>query len=141
VLLNTFPIMKRFFTACRALGVLCLLALFTSCATTSPQPDKQSLLIGAGFKIIIPSKPDQRALLVSLPPNKVTPITYQGKKYYVLPDVANNRAYVGGPQEYNAYRVSRADQKLSNQDLEAAQWDQMSNMADWSGWTDTGFGE
>jgi hypothetical protein len=134
-------IMKSHSIVLKSLAAMLLVVLTAGCATTNNNPNKESLLMGAGFKIITPSKPEQRALLTSLPPDKVTPIMYHGKKYYVLRDVANNRAYVGGPQEYQAYRASRADQNLSNEDLEAAQWNQMSNMADWSGWTAAGFGE
>ena len=125
----------------KSLAALALLALATGCATTSDVSSKQNLVTGAGFKIMTPSTPTQRALLTSLPPNKVSSITYHGKPYYVLPDVANNRAFVGGPQEYNAYRVSRADQNLATEDLQAAQWDDtVSQMNNWNGWAGTTFG-
>ena len=63
----------------------------------------------------------------------MTPVNYQGKTYYVLPDVANNQAYVGGAEQYQAYQQLRLAQHLSNQNLEAAQMNQMATM-NWGGW-------
>ena len=134
--------MKHLLHPLKALTALLLLIFASSCASTSASnpTSKQNLAIAAGFKMMTPSTPDQRALLTSLPPNKVSSITYHGKPYFVLPDVANNRAWVGGPQEYNAYRVNRADQSLAAEDLNAAQWDDtVSQMGTWDGWAGASF--
>ena len=77
--------------------------------------DKENAATGAGFKIITPAKPEQLALLQKLPPDKVTPITYGGKVYYILPDLANNRAYVGGPRQYQAYKQFRQKQQMNSE--------------------------
>jgi hypothetical protein len=138
--MNRHQTMKRLVNPLKILATLAVVALATGCASTSNVVNKQNLVMAAGFKIITPSTPDQRSLLTSLPPDKVTSITYKGKPYYVLPDVANNRAFVGGPQEYNAYRVNRADQNLANEDLNAAKWDDtVSQMGTWNGWAGTTF--
>jgi hypothetical protein len=50
--------------------------------------------------------------------------------------VANNQAYVGGAEQYQAYQQLRLANKLSNQNLEAAQMNQMATMnwGAWGGW-------
>jgi len=116
-----------------------LLALTVGCATESQ--NKQNLAIAAGFKIITPTKPDHIALLQSLSADKVTPVNYRGKTFYVLPDAKNNQAYVGGTEQYQAYQQLRLAQHLSNQNLEAAQMNSMNSMnwRAWGGWGGVGF--
>lgn len=110
---------------------IALLALTAGCA--SNMHEKENLAISAGFKAITPVKADHIALLKSLPPGKVTPVTYQGKQYYVLPDAANNRAYVGGPKQYQSYQQLRLARQISNENLMAAQLNAATAM-DWGGW-------
>jgi hypothetical protein len=131
--------MKQIQTAFKFLTVIALLALAVGCATESQ--NKQNLAIAAGFKIITPTKPDQITLLQSLPADKVTPVNYHGKTFYVLPDAKNNQAYVGGIEQYQAYQQLRLAQHLSNQNLEAAQMNSMNSMnwGAWGGWGGVGF--
>ena len=131
--------MKQLQTAFKFLTVIALLALAVGCATETQ--NKQNLAIAAGFKIITPTKPDQIALLQSLPADKVTPVNYHGKTFYVLPDAKNNQAYVGGTEQYQSYQQLRLAQHLSNQNLEAAQMNSMSSMSwnTWGGWGGVGF--
>ena len=131
--------MKQIQTAFKFLTVIALLALAVGCATETQ--NKQNLAIAAGFKIITPTKPDQIALLQSLPADKVTPVNYHGKTFYVLPDAKNNQAYVGGTEQYQAYHQLRLAQHLSNQNLEAAQMNSMNAMSwnTWGGWGGVGF--
>ena len=102
------------------------LLLAVGCATESQ--NKQNLAIAAGFKVITPTGPDQISLLQTLPVDKVTPVNYRGKSYYVLPDAKNNQAYVGRAAEYQAYQQLRLAQHLSNQNLQAAQMNQAASM-------------
>jgi predicted dienelactone hydrolase len=131
--------MKQIQTAFKFLTVIALLALAVGCATESQ--NKQNLAVAAGFKIITPTKPDQITLLQSLPADKVTPVNYHGKTFYVLPDAKNNQAYVGGLEQYQAYQQLRLAQHLSNQNLEAAQMNSMNSMnwGAWGGWGGVGF--
>jgi len=131
--------MKQIQTAFKFLTVIALLARAVGCATESQ--NKQNLAIAAGFKIITPTKPDHIALLQSLPADKVTPVNYHGKTFYVLPDAKNNQAYVGGTAQYQAYQQLRLAQHLSNQNLEAAQLNSMNSMSwnTWGGWGGVGF--
>lgn len=116
------------------LTALAVLALATGCA--SDQRDKENLAIAAGFKVITPTKADQQAILAKLPPRQVTRITYNGKTYYVLPDAANNQAFVGGPKQYQAYQQLRLARQISNDNLMAAQMNETASMnwGAWGGW-------
>jgi hypothetical protein len=126
------------------LGALVLLALATGC--THNLLEKESAATAAGFQLITPVKPAQVAQLTSLPKDKVTLTTYQGRSYYILPDLKHNRAYVGGAKEYQIYKQIRIKQKISDENLEAAEANseaaQMNQMTaeDWGAWDGWGAG-
>ncbi|MDM0022351.1 hypothetical protein [Variovorax saccharolyticus] len=113
--------------------VLVLAALAAGCANNTLNND--NLAIAAGFKVITPVKPDQQAILAKLPKDKVSPVTYNGTMYYVIPDSLNNLAYVGGAAEYQEYQKLRIAKQLSNNNLEAAQMNQMDavGLGGWGG--------
>jgi hypothetical protein len=116
------------------IGALALLAFAVGCTSTQTQTqNKENLLIAAGFKVIIPKTAVQQQKLKALPPDKVTLVQKSGKIYYVFPDAVNNQAYVGGPTEYQAYKQLRLVNKLSNDNLQAAEMNQDAEM-DWGGW-------
>jgi hypothetical protein len=122
------------------LAALALVVLAAGCASYNDTLDKENAAVGAGFKIITPTKPEQLALLQKLPPDKVTPITYGGKPYYILPDLANHRAYVGGPKQYQVYKQFRQKQEKNYENYEATP-DQVQvveytgmNWGEWGGW-------
>ncbi len=109
-------------------------AFLVSCSTTQTSTqNKESTLVASGFKTIIPKTAAQQQKLQNLPPGKVTMIQKKGKTYYIFPDPANNRAYVGGPRQYQAYQQLRAENKLTREDLETAEMYQDSEMQ-WSLW-------
>jgi hypothetical protein len=124
--------MKHIFTGFNLAGALTLLMLALGCTSTQTQ-NKENLLIAAGFKVIVPSTASQQQKLRALPAGKVTLVQKNGKIYYVFPDAANNQAYVGGPQQYQAYKQLRLANKLANENLEAAEMNQDASM-DWGGW-------
>ena len=127
--------MKPIQTICKFLTILALAALAAGCA--ADLKNKENLAAAAGFKVITPNGADQQAILAKLPADKVTPVTYKGKSYYVLPDAKNNQAYVGGQTEYQAYRQLRLQQQISNDNLMAASMNQdaaMNNWGAWGGW-------
>jgi hypothetical protein len=109
----------------------------------SPDQSKQQMVVAAGFKPITPSKPDQAALLPKLPAGQVSKVVYGGKTYYVLPDAANNRAFVGGVKQYNAYQEIRDQQNLGDENREETEMNAMQGggtsvteveWSTWSGW-------
>jgi hypothetical protein len=124
--------MKRIFTGFKLIGAFALLALALGCAGTQTQT-KENLLIAAGFKVITPRTAAQQQKLQSLPADKVTLVQKDGNNYYVFPDAANNQAYVGGPKQFETYKQLRFENKLANENLEAAQMNQDASM-DWGAW-------
>ncbi len=120
--------------------VVVLVAILAVGCASNNLLDKENAATGAGFKIITPAKPEQLALLQKLPPDKVTPITYGGKPYYILPDLANNRAYVGGPRQYQAYKQFRQKQQMNSENylappdsVRTVEINAM-NWGEWDGW-------
>jgi hypothetical protein len=120
---------------------IALLMLIAGCATTqSNVQNKESMLIASGFKTITPRTSAQQQKLQQLPADKVTMIRKKGKNYYIFPDPAQNRAYVGGPRQYQAYQQLRADNKLAQENVETAEMYQDAAMQ-WSLWGGWGAGE
>ena len=115
----------------------CLALLLTGCANEFQ--NQKDLALAAGFRVITPVQPEHVALLPQLPEGQFTPIQHQGKTYYVLPDAQNQRAYVGRPEEYQAYQRLRIQKKIAEDHLAAAQMNQMAaytamNWGAWGGW-------
>jgi hypothetical protein len=130
--------MRKSITSFKFISALVLLIIAVGCASIQ---HKENLLVSAGFKVITPTKPDQVALLPTLPADKVTRISYKGKTYYVMPDRAHNVAYVGGPKQYRAYQQLRLQNQLANENLEAAEMNQAAamNWGMWGGWNGPGW--
>ena len=125
--------MKQILSGCKYCFVLGLLIAAVGCATSR---DKENSLVAAGFKIITPETAAQEQKLKSLPRNRVTRTTKDGKIIYMYPDVAKNEAYVGGPKQYQQYQQIRINQKMADENLEAAQMNEDDSMEwnDWGGW-------
>jgi hypothetical protein len=132
------PIRYLFLTSIAAACIV----LSVSCASTQTgTQNRESMLVASGFKVITPKTAAQQQKLQKLPPGKVTMIQKNGKTYYVFPDPANNRAYIGRPKEYQAYQQLRATNKLAMENLETAEMYQDAEMqwSLWGGWG-AGFG-
>ena len=122
-----------------SIAIVCT-ALLIGCATTqTTTQNRESMLVASGFKTVTPKTPAQQQKLQKLPPGKVAMINKKGKTYYIFPDPAQNRAYVGGPNEYQAYQQLRATNKLANENLETAEMYQDAEM-DWGAWGGWGAG-
>ncbi|HXX09636.1 MAG TPA: hypothetical protein VEJ43_16395 [Pseudolabrys sp.] len=64
-----------------------------------------NLFTAAGFVVKYATTPEKRALLKTLPPDKLVTRTKNGKLYYVYADPDGcSCAYVGTPEAYGAYR-------------------------------------
>jgi hypothetical protein len=89
----------------------------------------------------VPSTTAQQQKLRPLPAGKVTLVQKDGKIYYIFPDAANNQAYVGGPEQYQAYKQLRLTNKLAKENLEAAEMNQDASMnwETWRGWGGAGW--
>ena len=122
--------MKQIRTLSRIFSAIMLLGLAAGCASTQ---NKEKMLVAVGFKAIVPSTAAQEQKLKALPAGKVTLVQKSGKTYYVFPDAVHNRAYVGGPKQYEAYKQLRLARKLTNENLEAAELNQDASM-NWNAW-------
>jgi hypothetical protein len=131
--------MKPVHASLKIVAMLALVILGAGCA--SEFQNKKDLAIAAGFKVITPVQPDHVALLPTLPKGQVTQIKHDSKTYYILPDAENHQAYVGGPAEYQAYEKLRIAKKISEDNLAAAQMNQMAamNWGAWGGWGTMGY--
>jgi hypothetical protein len=130
--------MKHIFSGFSLISAWALLTLAVGCASTSTQTQsEQDLLIAAGFKIITPKTTVQQQKLQSLPPGQLAMITKGGQTYYVFPDAANNRALVGGPNQYQSYLNYRLSQHMAAEQLATSQAYQDTSM-DWGGWNGWG---
>ena len=128
--------MKQIRAPFKMMSVFTLLALTVGCATTSSTQNKESMLVASGFKVITPKTATQQQKLQKLPPGHIAMIQKGGKTYYIFPDAAHNQAYVGGPQEYQAYQQQRAANQIAAENLETAEMYQDASMhwGAWGGW-------
>jgi hypothetical protein len=111
----------------KAFASLTLSALVLGCTSTpssAPPPQAESLLVAAGFKTVVASTDKQLQLLPTLPVGQVTVVTQTGKNFFVYPDSANNRIYVGTEKEYQAYMKLRAQNNLPTADPQASYFQQ-----------------
>src|SRR5271154_49320 len=107
--------------ALNVVSLLTLSAIVLGCAAapSSPPPStpqNDSLLVAAGFKPVVASTDKQLQMLPTLPAGQVTVGTQTGKNYFVYPDLANNRIYVGTEKQYQAYMTLRAQNNLPTPD-------------------------
>ncbi len=124
--------MKLIQTTLSLLSMIAFAATISSCATNNAQID-ESVAINAGFKTITPKTAEQKALLARLPINQLSPIRHDGKQYYVIPNLAKNQAYVGGPKQLKHYEKLQVGEEINDANLAAtplidAGWGQ------WGGW-------
>ena len=129
--------MKQIRVSLMMISAIALLALSVGCASTQTSTqNRESTLVAAGFKTVTPKTAAQQQKLQKLPPGKVTMIQKAKKTYYIFPDPARNLAYVGGPNEYQAYQQLRAANKLAKENLETAEMyqDAEMNWGAWGGW-------
>ena len=78
-----------------------------------------NMFTAAGFVVKYATTPEKRAILKSLPPDKLVTRTKNGQLYYVYADPEGcNCAYVGTPQAYAAYQnganISSGNSQISN---------------------------
>ena len=91
-----------------AVVVLSLMSLVTACQSTpvgsGTAPQKESLLVQAGFRAKTVTTPKQQERVSALPPGKISTVGYNGNLYYVYPTATKNRILVGNQTQYNAYK-------------------------------------
>ena len=100
--------------------VIALVAVAGCASAPQPPPVDEAQLSAAGFKIVEAKTPQQQGHVKSLPPGQITEWQRTGVHYFVYPDAAHNRIYVGTPKEYAAYRRLRPGNYPSLATQEAA---------------------
>ena len=83
-----------------ALALSMLLAGFAHAATPAAN---EAELLQFGFKPLVATTKPQEEFVRNLAPGQIRPLQRNGKKFFIYPDAPNNRVFVGGPQEYEAY--------------------------------------
>ena len=130
--------MRKNTTPFRIIGLIALLALVAGCVTVVEQ---ERLLGASGFKVIAPNNSEQAAFLAALTPGKVIRFEYQKRTFFLTPAATGHLAYVGGPNQFLAYKQIRRIKHLGVRDLEGppvSQADSM-NWNSWSGWDGPGW--
>ena len=97
------------------------------------------MLIAEGFKTITPKTTAEQQKLQALPPGHLAQITENDQTFYVFPDAANNRAFVGGPDQYQALVNYRLSQHLAAEQpaTSTAYADPSLGWDTWNGWPGT----
>ncbi len=133
--------MKRIQTALKLIAALAIATFATHCATTDNSQIAGNLALNAGFHTVTPNTPAQKATFAKLPAGKVSALTHNGKKFYIIPNLAKNQAYVGGPKQYQRYQELQAGNKIGAANVEAIElygtgYDNMGagSLAAWDGW-------
>ncbi len=124
--------MNRIIIGLRFAAVLAAAALVAGCASNG-QTAKENLLATAGFHNVLATTPQQKSLLATLPANQISTVQKDNKIWYVFPNHATGSAMVGTPAQYTTYRQLAFAQKISDQNLQAAQLNSMPPMG-WGAW-------
>ncbi|MEO8741316.1 MAG: hypothetical protein ABI537_16665 [Casimicrobiaceae bacterium] len=73
-------------------------------AATSAGVDEAEL-VALGFKVLVATSSTQADWVKTFTPGQVRPMQRNEKKYFIYPDAAKNRIFVGGPEQYEAYEA------------------------------------
>jgi glucose/arabinose dehydrogenase len=109
---------------------------FSGCAS-SREHKTENLLSAAGFHTLTPTTPRQQATYSSLPPYKVQRREADGKVLYAYVDKKNGILYVGNENNYQRFKQLGQEQKIADEQLEAAQMNQDASM-NWGYWGPAG---
>jgi hypothetical protein len=93
---------------------------FSGCASLDAS-NQESLLIAAGFHERTPETPKQKELYAAAPSYKVERVTVNDKTFYAYKDEKKGTAYVGGAAEYQHYQQLAVQQRIANDNMQAAE--------------------
>ncbi len=114
------------------LAVTGILPALSGCASSRVH-NTESLLSSAGFHTVNPSTPEQQNCYGSLPPNKLERLDKDGKAVYVYADQKTGLLYVGNEQDYQQFQQLALQQKIANEQMQAARMNQSAAMS-WGAW-------
>ena len=92
-----------------ALSALAVTAAMGGYASAAPPSPDESELLGLGFKVLVAQTDVQRDWVKNLTPGRINPMQRTGKKFFIYPDAAKDRIFIGGPKEYDAYLQKHPD--------------------------------
>ena len=95
--------MKTFLRSVISFAVAAVLLGIAGCATSGGKNDA-TLLSQAGFKGVPATTPEQQAQLKKLPANKVSAVKRNGQIFFVFPDHAEKKLYIGKEAQFHAYQ-------------------------------------
>lgn len=118
----------------RILSLLLATVFITGCAAIerADRNSTEQMLAAGGFKVLPADTPQRQAALAQLKPYTIQRQIRNGQVYYVYGDPQNNFAYVGDQNAYSAYQKLVVQQQISDQNMMAAQMEDMPGM--WGGW-------
>jgi hypothetical protein len=127
-------------TLCLAGSFAPFAGLAADCVTPQPKPETQDILLGSGFRVVKAVTPAQRAHRKTLPGGRVTIVMREGRTWYVFPDAAHNRIYVGNSNQYQSFLLTYQDEQLTNGETgeanlakDSAEWDAWNALGVWGG--------
>jgi hypothetical protein len=92
--------------------VVALLTLL--CAGSAVASSKtENLLLSAGFKAKVATTAKQKQELQTLPAGRVSPVTQNGKAFYIYPDPRRHEIYIGSKSQYQEYQNLLAKKRNS----------------------------
>ena len=93
--------------------LLAAITLLMGCASVQK---KEQLLTAAGFRAVTADTPAQAAHLKSLQvqtKGHITPITKNGRTFFIFTDDKKNLLFIGAQSQYTAYKQLRLQKQLS----------------------------
>lgn len=106
-----------------------VVAGISGCASSDAK-NQESMLTAAGFRVRTPETAQQKAVYDAAPAYKLQRGDANGKIFYLYKDEKQGIAYVGGETEYQRYQQLAIQQKIAEDNYQAAQ---LNNQAAW-GW-------
>jgi hypothetical protein len=113
--------MKRLWNSRRAqwihaMAVLAVAVFGAHGAGAATPPVDEGELTSAGFKLLVATTSAQKDWVKRMAPGQIRAMQRNGKKFFIYPDASRNQVYVGGPNEYEAYRQLHPQTQLAGQD-------------------------
>jgi hypothetical protein len=110
---------------------------FSGCAGLG-SGDTEKLLSAAGFRVRVPTTPQQIEMFNSLQPYKVERRVVGNKVIYTYADPKRNLLFIGGEKEYQQFARLGIQQQIAMSNLAAAEINQSTamtmNMDAWGPW-------
>jgi hypothetical protein len=104
----------------------------SGCASTRAR-NTESLLSAAGFRTVTPKTPQQQTCYEALPARELQRREAEGKVTYAYADKKEGILYVGNEQNYQRFQELAHQERVAEQQLQAAQMNQTASI-NWSFW-------